>query len=61
MTEFKLKNILKLASMGTIAASLLLPLASGTPAEAAIPLRGIVEGFYGTLWGYGILPSSLTT
>lgn len=52
MTEFKLKNILQLASMGAIAASLLLPLASGTPAEAAIPLRGIVEGFYGTPWSH---------
>lgn len=52
MTEIKLRKIRHLAQMGAIAATLLLPLSTGTPAEAAIPLRGIVEGFYGTPWSH---------
>lgn len=52
MTKMKLRKIRHLVQMGTIATALLLPLSPGTPAEAAIPMRGIVEGFYGTPWSH---------
>ena len=48
----KLRKIRHLVQIATIATTLLLPLSPGTPAEAAIPMRGIVEGFYGTPWSH---------